>query len=286
MKRLLSILVFIVPLSLFAQSLFSPNQAMVKGAVEQSVVVVCSAYELQDSTGQRYGRSNRAEFSQSYTLGVVTDSGLVVSHSVMQPWLFDDDFSRYRQAYKPVWSAVSCRQTTDSVYTSIGLSADNIPSPLLMRMPNDTITFFSPLSLHTDTTFKNGWLLWVYVSDTLGKVGTTSTTAVMSTIQTVDSMVTVSAPSVIGMSRDSLASRKVVGAVWVVPSYPKAGIVQFRVAGLVVRNEVGWVLAPLQFTRQSAIVVPIQDNLPEEELTPSPDQQQMQKEKNKRSKDK
>ena len=63
----------------------SPNQAMVKASVEQSVVIICSGYKLQDSTGQRFGRSNRTEFSQGYSLAVVTDSGIEIDLRPVHP---------------------------------------------------------------------------------------------------------------------------------------------------------------------------------------------------------
>ena len=286
MKRIIIALLLIVPMIVSAQWGMTPNQAMVKESIEPSLVVVCCAYKLQDSSGQRYGRNNRSEFSQGYTLGVRTDSGLVVAASVLQPWLFDADFTRYRQSHTPVLSTVSCRQLGDSTYKVFPLSTDSTSTPWLLQMPADSVKNVPALAVHADTAYKNGWLLWVYVSDTLGKAGFASTTAVMASVELNDSVRSqrVNAPSLSGLVRDSLASRKVVGAVWVVPSYPRAGMVQFRVAGMAVRDSTGWLLVPLYSNKENAAVSVTQETATDGELTPSPDAGQPKEKKDKKNK--
>lgn len=284
MKIFPLILTAFLTLSAFGQSLVSPNQAMVKASVEQSIVITCSGYKLQDSTGQRYGRNNRTEFSQIYSLAVVTDSGLIVPASTSSPWTYDSDFERYRSSHSPVLSSIRFRQLGDSAYSNLQLNFDSTPSPYLFRMSMDSVEKVPRLSFHFDTTYNNGWLLWAYASDTLGNVGLTSTTAVTapSNINDTASSIRVNAPLASGLMRDSIASSKPVGAVWVVPSYPKPGMVQFRVAGLTVRDSGGWMLVPIRFASTEAVEV--QSEVSDDELTPSPDQQQPTNKKNKKNK--
>lgn len=284
MKKIISTVIgVILPTLMVAQSLFSPNQAMVKGAVEQSVVVVCSAYKLQDSAGQYYGRNNRPEFNQSYSIGVVTDSGLIVAGSVLQPWVFDADFARYSRSYKPVLSVVTYRRLSDSLYKSISPNVDSV-TPFLSRIPIDSVKNAPSLAPHIDTTYSNGWLLWVYVSDTLGKVGLTSTTAIICSAEMNDTVTAqrVNAPLGSSMSGDILALRKPVGAAWVVPCYPIAGIVQFRVAGIGVRDSAGWLLAPLRLNKNDDTVESEQGTGTNDELTPSSEQERQTGKKNKK----
>ena len=271
-------------LSVWGQGLVSPNQAMVKASVEQSVVIICSGYKLQDSTGQRFGRSNRTEFSQGYSLAVVTDSGIVIPASTNAPWSYDADFERYCSSHSPVLSSIRFRQLGDSVYSNLQQTVDSTQSPLLFRMSRDSVERVPRISIHSDTTYNNGWLLWVYASDTLGNVGLTSTTAVTAPSNINDTIlsVRVNAPIAFGLMRDSIASRKPVGAVWVVPRYPKPGLVQFRVAGLTVRDSGRWMLVPIRFASTEAVEV--QSEVSDDELTPSPDQQQPTNKKNKKNK--
>lgn len=282
MRRYL-ILFFMLPCVVMAQWGVTPNQAMVKGAVEQSVVVVCSAYKLQDSTGQHYGRNNRPEFNQSYSIGVVTDSGLIVAESILQPWVFDTDFARYSRSYKPVLSVVTYRRLSDSVYNSLSPNVDSI-TPFLSQIPIDSVKNIPSLAPHTDTTYRNGWLLWVYASDTLGKVGLTSTTAVMCSAEMNDTVTAqrVNAPLGSSLLGDTLALRKPLGAVWVVPCFPKAGLVQFRVAGIIVRDSTGWLLVPIRLERHNDIVETEHRTGTNDELTPLSEQERQTGKKNKK----
>lgn len=284
MKVFSFILNTFVTLSVWGQGLVSPNQAIVKASIEQSVVITCSGYTLQDSTGQRYGRNNRTEFSQVYSLAVVTDSGLIVPASLSFPWTCDADFKRYRSSYNPILNSIRFRQLGDSIYSSLQLAVDSTSSPLLFRMSKDSVEKVPQLSIHSDSTYNNGWLLWVYASDTLGNVGLTSTTAVAAPSNISDTIpsIPVNAPLASGLMHDSTASRKPIGAAWVVPCYPQPGLVQFRVAGLTVRDSEGWLLIPIRFA--SAEITETQSEVSGEELTPSPKPQQSSGKKNKKNK--
>ncbi len=287
MKLYPFILLTLISLSASGQGLFSPNQAMVKASVEQSIVITCSGYKLQDSTGQHYGRNNRAEFNQIYSLAIATDSGLIVPTTTINPWMFDDDFDRYRSSHTPVLCKIGYRQISDSTFSNLQLTADSTDSRQLFRMPTDSLEGIPLLTIHTGSSYNNGWLLWVYASDTLGNAGITSTTAVMAPSNISDTVpeIQVPAPMTSGMLRDSIASRKPIGAVWVVPCYPQPGMVQFRVAGLAVRDTDGWILAPLRF-HTAAEAIEEQPQISSNELTPSPEPQQATSKKNKRNKKK
>lgn len=288
MKKITIILFLISVLSqTAAQSFLTSNQAMVKASVEQSIVITCSGYKLQDSTGQHYGRNNRAEFNQIYSLAIATDSGLIVPTATINPWMFDGDFDRYRSSHTPVLCKIGYRQIKDSVFFNPQLTADSTSSRQLFRMPTDSLEGIPHLAIHTGSSYNNGWLLWVYASDTLGNAGITSTTAVMAPSNISDTVpeIQVPAPMTSGMLRDSIASRKPIGAVWVVPCYPQPGMVQFRVAGLAVRDTDGWILAPLRF-HTAAEAIEEQPQISSDELTPSPEPQQATSKKNKKNKKK
>ena len=265
MKKIPFIIALTLTFTTMGQGLVSPNQAMVKGAVEQSVVVVCSGYKLQDTTGQRFGRNNRAEYSQTYTLGVATEEGLVLAPQVTKPWTTDADFVRYRNSHTPVLSSIAYRRLNDSVLTALPLSVDSTTLPPLRLILADTIATVAPLAVHTDGAASGGWLLWVYASDTLGQAGKTATTAVITNAAVGDTTPQyVTAPALSALLRDSIAKPKVLGAVWVTPCYPEAGIVQFKVVGMAVRDDNTWRLTPLHHIAQ-------RNTTSCDELTPSPE---------------
>lgn len=285
MKKLLIAALVILPMTVSAQWGMTPNQAMVKRSIEPSLVVVCSAYKLQDASGQRYGRNNRIEFSQGYTLGVVTDAGLLTAASSVEPWLYDADYARYSRSHKPLLSKTSMRQIGDSSYRSFPLAADSSTSPI-MCVRSDSLASIPTLSTHNDTSYRDGWLLWCFVSDTLGKVGAVSTSAIVCSAVFDDSVSSqrVAAPATSGMVHDSLASRKPIGAAWVVPTYPKAGVVQFRVAGLTIKDSTGWLLVPVRPEVVDNQIEPSIDEGLGNELTPTPEQQQNPGKRDKRNK--
>lgn len=285
MNRLLIAVFAILPIIVSAQWGMTPNQAMVKQSIEPSLVVICSAYKLQDGSGQRYGRNNRAEFSQGYTLGVVTDAGLLTAASSIKPWLYDADYARYSRSHKPLLSATSLRQIGDSSYGSFPLAADS-SSSLIMCVRSDSLAGIPALSTHNDTSYRDGWMLWCFVSDTLGKAGAVSTSAIVCPAVFGDSVATrrVATPAASGMVHDNIASCKPIGAVWVVPTYPKAGTVQFRVAGMAVKDSTGWMLVPVRPDAVDDRIEPSLDEEPRNELTPMPDGQQKQGKRNKKNK--
>lgn len=285
MKKIVLATFVIMPMFVSAQWGMTPNQAMVKQSIESSLVVICSAYKLQDGSGQRYGRNNRAEFSQGYALGVVTDAGLLTDVSSIKPWMYDADYTRYRRSHKPVLGEVSFRQLGDSNYRSLPMNVDSSFSPIVC-VRADSLSPIPALTTHIETSYRDGWLLWCFVSDTLGKAGTVSTSAIVCPSGSSDSVLSrhIAAPVAINMVHDSIASRKPIGAVWVVPTYPTAGIVQFRVAGLAIKDSTGWLLVPARIDVVNDPIGTTADEEPRNELTPSPEQQQEQGKKNKRNK--
>lgn len=285
MKRILFVAFVLLPIAVSAQWGITPNQAMVKQSIEPSLVVVCSAYKLQDSSGWHYGRNNRTEFSQGYALGVIADSGLLTATSSIKPWLYDADFTRYSQSHKPVLSETSFRQIGDSTYKPLPIAA-NASTSLIMCVQSDSVTIIPALSTYNDTSYRNSWLLWCFASDTLGKVGVVSTSAIVCSTVFNDSVSVhpVVSPAVPSMVHDSIAALKPIGAVWVVPTYPQAGMIQFRVAGLAIRDSTGWLLVPVRPNNADSQAVSSRDEVPDNELTPSPDQQQKQGKKNRRNK--
>lgn len=285
MKRFALAFLFFLPMMVSAQWGLTPNQAMVKRSIEPSLVVVCSAYKLQDGSGRHYGRHDRAEFSQGYALGVVIDSGLLVATSTIKPWLHDADYARYSRTHKPVLSNTAFRQIGDSLYKPLSIAVDSSSSPIMSVRP-DSVAHMQAMSIHNDTSYKDGWLLWCFVSDTLGKAGSVSMSAVVCSSEFGDSALSqhVAAPVVSGLIRDSIASRKPIGAVWVVPTYPRAGIVQFRVAGMAVKDDTGWILVPVRHNIVDDRIGPSFDEKSGDELTPSPEQQQKHGRRNKNNK--
>ena len=210
-----------------------PNQDFVKQSIEPSLVVVCSKY----GSPNRSGVGQRVEYGYCYTLGVFTDTGFVV---------YDTDLSRCGLSSDAYFCGLSYRHVYDSLYSPLPPCADIVTSKLLHITPYPMNNGPS-LTEYTDTVFDNSLLLWAFVSDTLGKAGAVYTMATELSVELDDADLTqrVVAPTLPDALDDGMKSCKAIGAVWVVPCKTLDDTIQFRVAGMVVRDREGWALAPL-----------------------------------------
>lgn len=233
MKRITFLIFVTLLLSGCSQLGNTPNQAIVKQSVEPSLVVVCSKY----GSPNRSGDDHRVEYGYCYTLGVFTDTGFVVSASALN----DNDLSRHGLSQEAYLCGLSYRRIDDSLYQSLPPCAAIVTSELLHVTP-EPVNNGPSLTEYTDTVFDNSLLLWTFVSDTLGKAGSLYTMVTELSVELDDTDLTqrVVAPTL----DDAKKPYKAIGAVWVVPCN-QAGKIQFRVAGMVVRDREGWVLAPL-----------------------------------------
>ena len=265
MKQTMLFLMLALAVQAMGQGIATPNQTMVRRAVEPTLWVVRSGYKLQDTTGQYYGRSGRDEYSQGFTLSVGVDGSLLSMGMVATPWERDDSFDRYRQTHTPVLSSLACRHLSDSLYTTIPLPAETVQGQFLTLGLAE-----GSLNRHVGSA-SDGWLLWVYVADTLDHVGTTHTEAVSYSIRPDETATQrrVSPPRIPLGVRSSEARCRAIGAVWVVPTYPGEGIVRFCLGGIAVPDEGGWNLTLFPIT-------------PADELTPSTNPSQNKSDKKKK----
>ena len=210
-----------------------PNQDFVKQSIEPSLVVVCSKY----GSPNRSGDDHCVEYAYCYTLGVFTDTGFVV---------YDTDLSRCGLSNDAYFCGLSYRHVYDSLYSPLPPCADIVTSRLLHITPYPMNNGPS-LAEHSDTVFDNSLLLWAFVSDTLGKAGAVYTMATELSVELNDTDLTqrVVAPTLPDTLDEGMKACKAIGAVWVVPCKAQSDTIQFRVAGMVVRDREGWVLVPL-----------------------------------------
>lgn len=238
MKRITFLIFVTLLMSSCAQLGRTPNLAIVKQSVEPSLVVVCNKYGLLNSAGN----NPCSEYVYCYTLGVFTDSGFIAPASILN----DTDLSQYDLSQKTYFCGFSYRRIADSLYRTLPPGADIVTSELLYVTPGN-VNNGPSLAEYTDTIFDNSLLLWAFVSDTLGKAGEVYTMVTELSVELDDTDLTqrVVAPMLPDTLDDDMKSCKVIGAVWVVPCKAQSDTIQFRVAGMVVRDREGWVLVPL-----------------------------------------
>ena len=120
MKKAFITLAAALPLTIAAQFFSSPNQQLIKDAVDGGIIVVEQSYQLEDTvSGQRFGRFGNKEFGKSYTLAVLTDSGYCLAPAALRPWDSDPNFEKYSKTHKPVLYKTAWRHFNDSVFSEL-----------------------------------------------------------------------------------------------------------------------------------------------------------------------
>ena len=277
MRWLILLLAAMLPFAAGAQTGTDVSgQDEVQNAVKPYLAVVCGGYKLKSiESGKLFGRNNRREFSQAYTLAVNTDSGMLFDASVSTPWKYDADFEKYRDKYHTVLSTLRYRRLKDMAYqpsdikpTAKGVAISTVKLDNKMATPMHCRSVEEGETLH-------GWLVWLYVSDTLGSekwgtVGEVSTVRpVLCDATFSDKVRSKDVKPPFALVPDVSAMRKAVGAVWVIPAGQKNGKAQYDMAGLAVVTPSGWSLVPMSITKPEPVKPPDVSNPPDEgQVTP------------------
>ena len=224
----------------------SDNQELIKNAVQGGLYIVESSYQLEDSTGQRFGMDGKNYFSRVDNIGFVIDNGIVVPDDVLKPWRTDESFNHYANTHKPVLHEVSLRLINDS--TSRTISSEKTSNMIALwkgyvGIQDNTITGFS-----VDTTIgvKDGWMVLLYDH------GEKNIRCIRKQIS-IDS---------IGEQRVTVPSdlRRVMGGIYVVPKVYSAGQIIFMLCGVVLPTKGGkqlTILNPFVGTDYSEFMKPI-----------------------------
>lgn len=223
--RLLFILLLIGTVS-YAQSISfntlmrSSNQQLIEQAVEKGISLIETSYQLEDTTGQRFGIDGKPYFNRFVRVGFAMNGAIVLPSHVFQPWVKDASVNQYRNDYKPVLLDLKMRNWQDSVFHPI--DSMNI---------HDTISLWNGyvaarqkgidgFTVDTEAGNKEGWLVLV-----LKENKKPTLQCIRKPIQ-IDSIgeQTVEVP---------LALQDVMGGVYVVPVMEGVGHITFKLCGVV-----------------------------------------------------
>ena len=165
MKRLLFLLVIFLPIPLAGQLFRSSNQQLIEDAICSGLVLYTHSYQLQDTTTlQRYGRNGQDDFGKSNSLAIKVKDGFIVNNTALTPWLFDSNFDRFRNEYRPISHKVRMREIRDTTICDCQVLNENIYSynntPFHRVTCSDTTNRLG-FSLDTIPGKKTGWMVWV-----------------------------------------------------------------------------------------------------------------------------
>lgn len=242
-----------------------PRNVLVSSGVDGGVFMMSHSYQLKDTvSAQLFGRYGNTEFGGTFGPAIKVQGGYVVHESVIEPWKYDENYTRYRDNYVPVTYKVGCREFAENGQT-VAIEGQ-IPEHQMLGASKYCIVKDSSLfegkgfTVDVATGKKEGWCVWyttptvVESIDSLGKV-TVLTTMKELTVSADQSRYEVEVPH---------TDANILGGIFVVPKQTAIGELSFLLAGIMVKGEEGWVIETpfLAFN-------PGDELSPVEEITPS-----------------
>ena len=243
MKRLILLLCLVAGWGTsHAQSIIkSVAQTITNRSVAGSIVLVRQSYYLVDKTsGEAYGRNNRDEFGSSLSLGIVTKGGVVLTEEAVNPWKYekDFDFSKYEQDYNPelIKTGICNIDDPNGGFTELPAvcKADDVDGVYVGR--SDGIA--NPqLEIDDALGEKEGWVVW-FLNNGMNKENCVPDISKESYITKLE----FTKKKTLYDLNQPMDSDKVIGGVYLNPVYPGGGLVVYKLAGYMVRNEGKWMV--------------------------------------------
>lgn len=230
----------LVPSMLSAQWLTSPAQRMVFESIKDALFVSEQGYLLRDTLGNNYGRDGRNEFSKTYELGISLQDGIFVPESCIAPWKHDSSFVSYSEAYEPRLTQRQVRAWADTTFHPIQLFDDSIVAygDSMAYVAHGVSTGRQGLAVDNTTGDKEGWLVLVYAKGDVSSANSLDYLVFNKNITVTDSQ------SFYEITFPALSDGESVllGGFYVTPSFPKNGVIEFKVTGMMVQKDRQWLL--------------------------------------------
>lgn len=235
MYRLLFLLVLsTITYSSIAQTFYmSANQQFVEQALKGSLFVIKQAYQLEDSvSGQRFGRYGNDVFGTSSKLAVRIQDGFVCDYEIFRPWSHDENYSRYQNTHIPVLSQTSRIELGDSIWNVLKLPIDSITVENRLYAINDSVNFSDGLIVKQYNKPVEGWVIWLSNDSIIDKYEGRNMPEFTIYKKTIDF-----APDSISYAIERPQSNKNVwGGIFVVPQQTSIGVLQFHLAGVLLKS--------------------------------------------------
>ena len=214
------------------------GQDLTVKALNGSMVVVKQSYQVKNKkNGKIYGRDGRKEFGQSYSIGVKTEAGLVLTDIALKPWTDDNAFKKVEESYEPVISLTEVREIRNNDETKFSQCPLQLgrQQPNGMWIANASDVVPNAMEIDTEEGQKDGWMIWYLAKDNLEKVPN----AIIS-FQTLSKNLEVNGGDI---NIDSPVDEKaVLGGIYVCPFYHGGGHVAYRLVGMAVKEDRQWKL--------------------------------------------
>lgn len=215
------------------------ENAFIIDALKPELCIIRQQYQLKRGEDM-YGSDGKSYYGETYTLGVKVPGYLYMQRGVLKPWEGDKNYDRVNAdgKYESVYfksfqrSLVENKVAYSPIEIEFGRSyLQAINSDQTLYRQEDLVSDFG-LSIDEAGGEKRGIMVWVYSNSTL------KDSAMTVSFQQEMLSLEAKSDSILIPQTVSNADR-LLGGVFVVPSYERGGRIQIRLAGIAVRTANG-----------------------------------------------
>lgn len=215
------------------------ENAFIIDALKPELCIIRQQYQLKRGEDM-YGSDGKSYYGETYTLGVKVPGYLYMQRGVLKPWEGDKNYDRVNAdgKYESVYfksfqrSLVETKVAYSPIEIEFGRSyLQAINSDQTLYRQEDLVSDFG-LSIDEAGGVKRGIMVWVYSNSTL------KDSAMTVSFQQEMLSLEAKSDSILIPQTVSNADR-LLGGVFVVPSYERGGRIQIRLAGIAVRTANG-----------------------------------------------
>ncbi len=215
------------------------ENAFIIDALKPELCIIRQQYQLKRGE-DLYGSDGKSYYGETYTLGVKVPGYLYMQRGVLKPWEGDKNYNRVNAdgKYESVYfksfqrSLVETKVAYSPIEIEFGRSyLQAINSDQTLYRQEDLVSDFG-LSIDEAGGVKRGIMVWVYSNSTL------KDSAMTVSFQQEMLSLEAKSDSILIPQTVSNADR-LLGGVFVVPSYERGGRIQIRLAGIAVRTANG-----------------------------------------------
>lgn len=215
------------------------ENAFIIDALKPELCIIRQQYQLKRGEDM-YGSDGKSYYGETYTLGVKVPGYLYMQRGVLKPWEGDKNYNRVNAdgKYESVYFKSFQRSLAETkvAYSPIEIEFGRsylqaINSDQTLYRQEDLVSDFG-LSIDEAGGVKRGIMVWVYSNSTL------KDSAMTVSFQQEMLSLEAKSDSILIPQTVSNADR-LLGGVFVVPSYERGGRIQIRLAGIAVRTANG-----------------------------------------------
>lgn len=215
------------------------ENAFIIDALKPELCIIRQQYQLKRGEDM-YGSDGKSYYGETYTLGVKVPGYLYMQRGVLKPWEGDKNYDRVNAdgKYESVYFKSFQRSLIDkeTAYTPIEIEFGRdylqaVNSDQTLYRQEDLVSDFG-LSIDEVGGVKKGIMVWVYSNSTLKDSAMT--------VSFQQEMLSLEAKSDSMLIPQTVSNaNRLLGGVFVVPSYERGGRIQIRLTGIAVRTANG-----------------------------------------------